>query len=231
MVRHRYLSHLTSEFGLSLTISLVVITLSFFLHLKWCGSTIHLNEAVFQRYLDNHLTIYPFNIRPFTSQGILILGKILSLSVKTSFFIMQFSLTFILGLCFYRYLRQLNFSKNLSGLGLFLMLASLPILAAHIEPMHTWDDMWAYLFVTLSLLFILKSKLIIGLIWFTLACFAREQSFIFWPILLLAIWLFNKNGNFWKKLVLTIIPILIYGIYLLAKWQPLEIDRLSLIYH
>ncbi|MDH4035043.1 MAG: hypothetical protein OEV80_14735, partial [candidate division Zixibacteria bacterium] len=116
-----------------------------------------------------------------------------------------------------------------SRLGLFLVLSAYPILAAHIEPMHTWDDLWAHLFVMLAIVALLKSRLITGLIWFTLSCFAREQSLIFYGPMLVTAMMYCKQVPRRRIVLMSAVPVVVYAVYYLVVWQTPDPARYSLI--
>ena len=218
-----------SELPVAASITFVVVGLSFFLHWKWCGSDMQLSEAWFVEAHEWGLATYPYSIRPFLAYSIELLTRLFSLEVKTSFFLIQFSLAAAIGLSFYYYLRQLSFSVGWSRLGLFLVLSAYPILAAHIEPMHTRDDLWAHLFMVLALLTLLKSRMTAGIVWFTLAIFAREQSLLLFGAFLLVAWLRCEQIPRRRLVLLSLLPLLIYGIYYAITWQEPDPVRFSLI--
>ncbi len=218
-----------SELLVAASITVVVVGLSFFLHWKWCGSDMQLSEALFVQGHEWGLSTYPFSIRPFLAYSIELLGRLFSLEVKTSFFVIQFSLAAAVGLSFYYFLRQLSFSIGWSRLGLFLVLSAYPILAAHIEPMHTRDDLWAHLFMILALLSLLKSRMTAGIVWYTLAIFARDQSLLFFGAFLLVAWLRCEKIPRRRLVLLSLLPLLIYGIFYAIVWQDPDPARFSLI--
>jgi hypothetical protein len=218
------------EYMISASVSLVVLVLSFFLHLKWCGTTMAHSEKIWQDMLHFHLSWYPFSVRYFTSYPVLIMHELFSWPVRESFFILQFSVAFLLGPCFYRYLRTISFNQYQSYLGTFLLLSSYPILCAHFEPVHTWDDFWAYLFVTLALTSVIQRRLGPGMVFFTLGCFAREQTLLFYPVFIMAAALFVKDTSAGKKALWLMLPLAIYGIFTVIVWEAPEPKRFRLIY-
>ena len=218
-----------SELPVAASITIVVVGLSFFLHWKWCGSDMQLSEALFVEAHEWGLVTYPFSIRPFLAYSIELLTRLFSLEVKTSFFVIQFSLAAAIGLSFYYYLRQLSFSIGWSRLGLFLVLSAYPILAAHIEPMHTRDDLWAHLFMILALLSLLKSRMTAGIVWYTLAIFAREQSLLLFGAFLLVAWLRCEKIPRRRLVLLSLLPLLIYAVFYAITWQEPDPVRFSLI--
>lgn len=219
----------TAEGYTAAGITLVVVVLSFFLHWKWCGSYMQFGNDWFVQSHQWRLHDYPYSIRPFMGYSIELLGRLFSLDVKSSFFAIQFSLAGAIGFGFYYFLRQLRLSIGWSRVGLFLVLSAYPILAAHIEPMHTWDDLWAHLFVLLSFLALLKSRLLAGLLWFTLSCFAREQSLIFYGPILVAALMFCGQIPRRRIVALSTVPVVIYAVYYFIVWQTPDPARYSLI--
>ncbi len=217
------------EYAKPVVVTLVALVLSFFLHLKWCGTTMSLSEEIWQKMLEFHLTWYPFSIRYFTSYSVLFLQNAFSLPVRESFFMLQFSLAFVLALVFYRYLRVLSFSQQQSTVGVFLLLSSYPILCAHFEPVHTWDDFWSYLFVTMAVTSVIRGKLGAGMVYFTLGCFAREQTLLFYPVLVVAAGWFSKDVSPLRRTLWLLSPLIVYGAFYGALWQNPDPKRFELI--
>jgi hypothetical protein len=209
-------------------VSVAVLTISFFLHWKWCGSMMQLSEDAFGNLLRKHLFEYPFSMRYFTSYAILLLGNTIGLSVKTSFFAVQFIIAFLLGLAFDRYLAALKLREPIRGTGVFLLLTSYPILAAFIEPVHTWDDMWTYLFLTLTLSCLVRSRAVVGLVWFTLACLAREQSLIFLPVILYCLLGGDRPKRWGRAIALAGVAVGVLGLFYWWHWQPSPPQRFAL---
>ena len=187
-----------------------------------------LDEAVFAGMLRHHLTTYPLSIRFFTSDIIFAL-TMAGLTIKQAYFLIQYSLVVLLAFVFYRYLLALGFTKRNSNFGLFLLLSAYPILAAHIEPVHTWDDIWCHLFLALSMTAFIKDRPASGLVWFTLACFAREQSLIFLPIAVYAYRTFTRERSHYSLIGVIAMPIIFYGAYYAFHWQSPGAERFSLI--
>jgi hypothetical protein len=153
----------------------------------------------------------------------------LGLPVRESFYILQFTLAFLLGPLFYRFLRQLKFSLNWSRAGVLILFSAYPIMAAHFEPVHTWDDFWVYIFLVLTFTFITRKRLIYSLAFFTLACFAREQSLLFYPVIVLAVFLFFGEMSMGKKILYLLAPLIIYGTFYVIVYQPPADRRFELI--
>ncbi|UCE25606.1 MAG: hypothetical protein JSU74_06050 [Candidatus Zixiibacteriota bacterium] len=211
----------------AIAITLIVSVLSFFLHLKWCGSMMQLEESVFSEILSIHQDGYPFAARYLTTTSIILMSG-LGLTIKSSYFLLQYTLMVFLGLVFYRYLLALDFSKNLANLGLFVLLSSYPVLAAYIEPVHTWDDLWAHSFLVLSFTSLMRSNPTGGLIWFAGACFAREQSLLFLPVFLIAIHRFCHVQTPWRIILFGAIPLVVIGVIHALAWQTPEPGQFSL---
>ena len=152
------------------------------IHWKWCGSPMTASESLWQNRLEVHLSEYPFSIRPLTIQTTLLVHSIFILPYRESFFAIQYLLAFTLAIGFYAYLKNLVFSQGWATFGTAVLLFCYPILAAHLEPMHTWDDFWSYLFLTLTFLFITKTKSLLSAITILLAVVARKQNLTFVPV-------------------------------------------------
>jgi hypothetical protein len=225
----RALRHTLTEHWITILILLVVLAFSLLLHVKLCDTSIvRHNEARFVKMVEAHQTGYPFSIRYMTTVSIMLLAA-LGLTVKQSFFLLQYALAAVLGLSFYRYLLSLGFAKSRANAGLFFLLSAYPVLAAHIEPVHTWDDFWAHLFAVLSFTALIKAKPIQGIVWFTLACFAREQSLIFLPVLVFAAARFNPRLSALNLVILAAAPVILYGAFYAYNWQTPKPKRFELI--
>jgi hypothetical protein len=211
-------------------ITVTLLTLIFFLHWKWCSSYMHFSDEIWQKVFQLHLTWYPFNIRYFTTYSILFLHDALRLPISVSFFIIQFPLMFFLGLVFYRYLRELGFGTKQSNAGVALLFTMYPFMCAFFEPVHTWDDIWAYLFITISLTMVLGGRLNLSAIFFTLGCFAREQSLIFYPMLVYAAVKFVKVMSWKKRILWLLMPLIVYGGFYAIVWQEPDPKRFQLIH-
>ncbi|UCG61179.1 MAG: hypothetical protein JSV52_12745 [Candidatus Zixiibacteriota bacterium] len=187
-----------------------------------------MEPAQFSRLLEVHREVYPFARRYPVTTFITLLTD-LGLTTKSAYFTIQYTLTVLLGLTFYRYLLTMGFHRVRAHLGLFLFLTSYPILAAHIAPIHNWDDLWTHLFMILSFTDALTSKPGRSIIWFTVACFAREQSFILLPALIFVMRLTDQRLSRRRLVTIAATPILVYGIFLVWDWHAPRFDRLTLI--
>jgi hypothetical protein len=76
---------------------------------------------------------------------------------------------------------------------------------------------------------LIRARALWGVILFTLACFAREQSFVFLPIAAYTYWLFSPDRSIRGLLSVITAPIVLYGSYYAFSWQSPEADRFSLI--
>lgn len=207
------------------------IVFSLFLHLKAAWSPLLHDPDIWRRSLELHLNYYPYNIRFPQTQATLFVNRLFGLPLKESFYILQYILAFLLGPLFYNYLKTLGFGRNWSLVGLAALMLSFPILGAHFEPVHTWDDKWMYGFLILTFNALLKSNWLIASLFFTLGCFAREQMVLFYPIFFLeGIWNRQKLGM--KKLLLgLLIPVVIYGLLILLTYQTPDSKRWSLFFY
>ncbi len=218
-----------NEYMIPALITVVLLVLSVLLHLKWCGTQMVSPESMWLGNLQYHLDTYPFSIRYLIAYPLLFLNNYFSLPVRESFFVIQYTLAFMLGLAFYRFLRILEFNIRWSNIGVFLLIIAYPIFCAHFEPVHTFDDILAYLFILISFSYILMRKICLGAIFFLLSCFAREQSLIFFPIFLLVVIWFIKDKSFSKKLIYVFTPLVIYLIFYWIVWEPSNPERFQLI--
>ncbi len=144
-------------------------------------------------------------------------------------YVIQYFLALVIGLLFHNFLRKLEFSPSWSLFGVSLLMLSLPIAVAHFEPIHTWDDFWMYGFTILTFTVMLNRRWLLSSLFFTLGCFAREQMFLFYPVLLMVAWDYRKETN-WRRMTLAmLLPVVVYGSYYLLMYEPSGHQRWSLI--
>jgi len=217
-----------NEFIPPLIITTVFLIISYLLH-NSCESTMFQSEETWQVRLNAHLNNYPFSIRHFTSQTIIFLNSSMGISIRESFFILNFILAFLLGPVFYVYLRKLNFSRLSSNIGIAMLFIAYPIMSAHFEPVFTWDDFWSNLFTVISFSFVLSRKFIHAGIFFALGCLAREQTVILFPAYAFTIFLFSQNQNMIKRILYVSFPVIIWGSYYSGVVRQGDPNRLKYI--
>ncbi len=219
-----------SEFKYPLIIITLLALLSIYIHLYPFGSPMGQSEEIWMKRIKLHLEWGPFSHRLIQSYATLFFHHLFDVPIRESFFIVQYSLFFFIGLIFYRYLRLLSFDKLWSSFGLVLLLSAYPILGAHFSPVYTWDDLWGYLFVLLMIIYLLKNNWKYVGLNFLLGLFAREQIIIFLPVLLVMIYDQRKDNRSLNKIVLIVLPIIIYFLYRLFLWEDINPKRWELIY-
>lgn len=214
------------EYLAPVIITFILLTISFLLHYKWCGSPITAGHELWEKRIQAHMLEYPFNIRIFTTPLVVFLSHISNLPYRELFFILQFTLAAILGPMFFGYLRAFKFDVKMSSIGTFLLISSYPIMAAHFEPVHTWDDFGVYIFLTASFWAMIKRKPMTSVVFFTLGCLAREQTMLYYPILVLGTFRFNKDISRIKALIISAIPVIVYGPYFISVHMPYDYNLL-----
>ncbi len=210
------------EYIIPIAITLGLLLISLILHVKSCGSPLEMDHDLWEKRINAHLTEYPFKIRLLTTPIVVFMADLLRLPYREVFYALQFLLAAILGPAFYAYLKNLGFSNKISNIGVILLMSSYPIMAAHFEPVHTWDDFWVYLFLVLCFLALFRQKPIWGAILFTLSCFAREQTAIFYPIYAFAFIRLSGKIDWKKTAVLLAFPVIVYGAYFLNVRMPYQ---------
>ena len=213
------LTHWLREYRVAAAVSMAGTILSLYLHLCNSWSPLVMKAADWTVKLDAHLTWYPFKIRLLQTYTAIGVSELLGISTKWAFYGTQYVLAFILALLFFRYLRKLEFSVPWANFGVSLLVLSLPILAAHFEPIHTWDDIWVYIFLVLSFGAIVERHWLAAGVFFTLGCFAREQTLFFYPLLLLGAWQDRRLINRRTLVISLLMPIVVFGIYFAAMWE------------
>jgi hypothetical protein len=231
MNRRDRFTAILKEYGAALAVTASLLGFSLWLYLGYEWSPLRLSDEDWQEKLNLHLTWAPFAIRFFQSYSTLALNYLTGWGIRNSFFIIQFGLALCLGPVMHRYLRRLGFTRSWSLVGLFLTFTAYPVMGAHFEPTHTWDDFWSYLFLVLTLLSALNRRPLATALWFTLGCFAREQILLFYPVVILPLW-WHREGIRWQLLAIpAFVPPLLYGIYRLWRWDQIDPTRWKLSAH
>jgi len=212
-----------------LLVTATAIALSLYLHLKASSSPMQSDEETWLKSFDLHKNTYPFSLRYFQNYSTIFVRHITGLTLKNAFYAVQYFLMLLLSLAFFDYLKKLQISQSWSLVGVILFLLSFPIVAAHFEPVHTWDDFWMYGFSILFLTALLKQEWLLSSVFFTLGCFAREQMLLFYPILLLEVWQYRKSTNRIKIFSSLLLSLLVYGIFYWLTYQPSDPKRWELI--
>jgi len=222
---------IATNYGPALLIILTLLLLSLYMHLELSGSSIRIDRDVWNKSLDYHLNHRPFNMRPVQSYATLGLHALTGLPYREAFYIIQYLLAAVTGLLLYRYLLTLGFDRVWSHIGLALFLLSFPELAAHFQPIHTWDDFWMYAFLLATSLAILKHRWIWGAAFFTAGCFARETTLFFYPVVGYMAWLDRRHV---RPLILAaslVIPLVVYGLYVQSFEDPYAPGTWQMIGH
>lgn len=212
------------------TITLAGLTLSYILHRYLYWSPMVLAEDAWLKKLEVHQTYGPFAIRVFQTYATIALAKISGLPLRESFFAIQFTLTFVLGLLFYRFLRMLGQSSGWAAIGLVCLMTAYPILGAHFAPTHTWDDIWSYLFLLLAIMSLLRNRWIHGVIYFTIGCLVREQLITLYPILVFWAVQHRKeilNRSLFVGLVLPVVVLVTYRLLFSTGDDPHRFEMLA----
>jgi hypothetical protein len=110
-----------------------------------------------------------------------------------------------------------------------MLFTAYPIFGAHFEPTHTWDDIWGYLFLTWSLLLLLRRQPIMSGLILSLAVIAREQNAVFIPVMLLGIWWLRAELGRPRLVVSLLLPLVISISYRLAVSESQDVERFTFL--
>ncbi|MEL7118508.1 MAG: hypothetical protein AAFO07_03685 [Bacteroidota bacterium] len=147
----------------------------------------------------------------------------------------QFSFNLINGVAlvaFFSLLPKLEYAFN-PKLGqankyiLVYTLLHLPIIYVFFSLIYTYDDLVQYVLVIIALIYFQNNKLLLAVLAFSLACIARETSFLYLPLLLFL--QYQKNGLGLSFLMLLILPLLSYVLFI-HFYVDVEINNDSAIY-
>lgn len=213
------------EIFLAVAIMVLFVAASYYGHIRG-GSTLVQTDDIWENRLLYHTDTYPPSTRPFTSGLIKVGTEWFGLSVVNAFSLVHFTLYFIIGLAFYRFLRALDFTVFFSLAGMIVLAASYPMLFAHFQPVYTWDDFWQYLAIILALLFILRERPLLASVVFTLGLIAREALVILYPAYLFAL-LSRFQWRSRDVLIGALLPLVCFGFYYWLNYQPLHPERFS----
>lgn len=174
-----------------------------------------------------HLEVYPFFRRiPFTHLAYWF-HQVTDWPLRQSFFFIQYFLLVIVSFVFYRFLRFLRISFEWAFCGVALILSAYPVLLGFTEPVHTWDDFWVYLALTLTVGALFKRKVMLAALAFTAALYAREQMLTYLPVYAAGVWLFSPYPRRWQKLLAMATPLILYLPFFLPGWTvPQPSDEL-----
>jgi len=217
------------NYWLASAIGAGLLLVSLWLHTMNTTSPMSLEDQVWDTKMDAHLNKYPFRIRLFQSHLTNWLHMLTGVSLKITFYTIQYILAFITGLLFLKYLRRLGFDRYWPHLGMILFFTSLSVMGAHFAPIHTWDDFWLYSFLLLTAISILNSSWYQAALFFTLGCFARETFLLIYPVLLFFAWRELRFKSIVKLSVCALMPLLIYGSYLMIFGERPAESRLGLL--
>lgn len=201
------------------TIAIVLsgLACSLYLHLSY-ETTLNQSEDLWEKRVDFHRDIPPHSTRMFTTTILDVAHTTLGVDYLTVFSILQYSLSFFLGLAFYSYLRSMGFSVTYSNLGLVLLLSSYPILCAHFQPVYTWDDMWLYLSLVLAMQCQFKNRPLLAAAVFSVGVVARTVIMLVYPAFLIGILCMN-DMRLNKRILAAAIPVFVLGAYLLIVYH------------
>lgn len=213
------------EYWVALVVTASCIGFSLWLQLDYEWSAMQLDEDTWKQMLNLHLTWAPFAVRYFQNYSTLTLNYLFGWPIRESFFIVQYGLAFVLGLVMYRYYQRLGFHRGWSLVGLALTFTAYPVMGAHFEPTHTWDDFWSYLFLAAALLAALNHHPIRSGIYLTLGCLAREQIILFYPAWVVLLWTQRVSNERMRLLITLAITPLVLAVFRAITWQPLDPSR------
>lgn len=219
------------SYWLASIIAACLLLISFWLHTVNTWSPMSLDDQVWNTKMDLHLNHHPYRLRLFQSHLTNWLHLLTGVSLKITFYTIQYLLAFITGLLFLKYLRRLGFDRFWAHLGMILFFTSLSVLAAHFAPIHTWDDFWMYLLLLLTALSILNSSWYQAAVFFTLGCFARETFLLMYPVLLFFAWRELRFKFIVKLFVCALMPLLIFGTYLIIFGEQPSEKRWGLLFY
>ena len=214
-----------NEYWAAVVVTAALLGVSLWMHLSVTWSPMTLPDSEWQDKLNLHLTWAPFAVRYFQNYSTLALHYLFGWPIRESFFVVQYGLAFILGLVLYRYFQRLGFSRGWSLVGLGLALSAYPVLGAHFEPTHTWDDFWSYLFLAAALLTALNRRPITSAIYLTLGCFAREQIILFYPVWAVLLLTQRESAGRTRLLISLAMTPLVLAVFRAVTWQPLDPSR------
>ncbi len=177
------------------SITLFMLGLSLYLHIVGKTSLTQGDDIWTQRVEVISRTYYALSTRHFTTYSLYALRSLFGLSYRVGFIVLQYFLAAMLAWVFYLYLRALGFNRRWSNLGLFMLLGSYPILAAHFQPVHTWDDFWQYIAQAAAFLLIIRKRPLAASLAFAIGSVAREPIMILYPVYVYALILFADRRN------------------------------------
>ncbi|MCM2272761.1 MAG: hypothetical protein NDJ18_09445, partial [candidate division Zixibacteria bacterium] len=144
---------------------------------------------------------------------------------RQSFYFIQYLLLAITGVLFYRFLRARGFAFGAAFTGLALFLSAYPVLLGFSEPVHTWDDIWVYASLILTIGALFKRRVMAAAFFFAVGLFAREQILTFFPVFLAGVWIFGDTHGRRTRVLISLAPLLVYLPFFLPAYRatvPME---------
>ncbi|MFH1373921.1 MAG: hypothetical protein ABII79_09015 [bacterium] len=201
-----------------IVVAVLLSGLSIYLH--FVGGTSLTQEAdIWDKRVQLHREYYPLSRRCFTTQSLSFLHDTFEIPYRDAFIMLQYGLCLLLSAAFYVFLRELGFTRFKANVGLALLLSSYPILCAHFQPVHTWDDFWQYLGSVVALLLAFRGKLLLSAFVLSVACVARESTLLIYPAYLLVV-LSQRQLNTWSRTMAALLPLAISFVYLVFTFRP-----------
>lgn len=179
-------------------IALLITLLSVVVHVT-SPSTWHQSEEVWEERLEVHESSPIFSARPLTTAAVGLLHREFGLSIRVSFFALQFSLMAAALICFWYWLASVGLRSREATVGMVILGLSHSVFLAHFEPVHTWSDFWVYALIPLSLAWSLRRKPTMAVVTMLLALTARETGLLFVPFM---IWALRLGGTPWPRATL-----------------------------
>lgn len=216
------------DFFLASLVSLTCVLLCFYIHvmpssnsminLKTKGAGIEkpfISDGYLEEVITYHKEHPAFARRPLTTYLTEQLSHNATLSIGESFTLINFILLFLCGLAIYYCATLIGSCTSEALLSVTLYYLSFSTLFAFFPPIYSYDEPFQYMLIYLGLMAILRNQWAFYILMFSLAIIARESSLILLPgLALLAVYTPTLSVASFKKVVLLLIPAVVYVIYL-----------------
>lgn len=185
------------------------------------GGGIGISNESITEIVNLHRAHPVFERRKMTTFTIDLLSEFLNLEIGLSFVIVNFFFLFLSGITVYLFSKEISKSVKFSLLSLAAYFVCFSNLFAFFPPVYTYDEPLQFCFVFLSFILYLKERIIGFIIAFSLAIIIRETTMILVPALFFYFIYdfkiaFKQNliaPDFRKKVLILIIPLVVYAIY------------------
>lgn len=193
----------------------VMTLISLMLHFSGLSDRMTSFERLGQ-IVEFHDTDVIFSQRPVTTYLIQTLSEYSSLSIGKAFVLINFGFLFLSGYLVGVVSSFFNKSNVACAINVILFFLTFSNFFVFFSPVYTYDEPIQYAFILLSMIALIKNRLVWFTLLFGMAMITKETSIILLPGFYMLYVYFHKESEYSKEKLrwAFLAPIIIYGIYL-----------------